>query len=946
MKITAMKCNHMDNPLGFTFDTVVLSWKTASSTAAFQTSARVEIATDATFANVVHDSGARTDIDSIAYTPVPALSLKAATRYFWRVTVTADDGGTATSGTTWFETAKMEEPFMGEWITSPLKDVPTILRREFPLEAGKAIVSARLYASAAGIYEVELNGRKVGDEFLAPFCNKYSAWMQYQTYDVTGMIASGANCIGVLLGDGWYKGRFGFDGGASNLFGDRTGFIGELIVKYEDGTTSCMVSDPSWQSAPSPYTFSSIYDGEWMDAGKCLPGWSSPGFPAEGPAAETLKGFGGWSGTETLDIDKSLLKARLSLPVIVKETRKPIAVLTTPAGETVLDMGQNMVGWVTCEVQVPEGVELVLKFGEILQNGNFYQDNLRQAKQEYRFLSDGKPHTLRPHFTYYGFRFVKVEGWQGMPSVDDFTGCVVFSDMDRTGWLETSDARVNQLISNAVWGQKGNFLDVPTDCPQRDERMGWTGDAQVFCATATFNMDTYAFYRKYLYDMQCEQELSGGPVPIVVPNMIRKADYVMTSSAWADATTIIPWTSYLFSGDKTILQEHYPSMKAYVESLLAQDGGKRLWTPDFSFGDWLAQDGPSSYSAFGGTDIALISTAYYHYSTTLTARAAAVLGNVKDAETYFKLADEIRTAYQEEFLSKRGRLAVDTQTGAVVSLFMDLMADKDRERVAERLHALLKQNNYYLKTGFVGTPYLCRVLSANGYNDTAYKLLLNEKFPSWLYCVNLGATTIWERWNSVQADGLIGDTGMNSLNHYAYGSICEWMYRDMCGLNPLAEAPGFRKVRIAPKPNGRLRFASAKYDSPVGMYESRWEIKPDGTLRFDLTIPFGGTAEVILPDSGMEPQILTRGQYVFEYKPMKEYRIVWSTSTATLGEMLGNPKATEAIGRILPGLAASLTGDLDKNILGSTIREMTGGFGFQLKPEALDELDAALAEMH
>jgi len=446
--------------------------------------------------------------------------------------------------------------------------------------------------------------------------------------------------------------------------------------------------------------------------------------------------------------------------------------------------------------------------------------------------------------------------------------------------------------------------------------------------------------------MQCEQALTGGHVPVVVPNMIRNQGFVMTSSAWADATTIIPWTCYLFSGDATILKEHYPSMKAYIETLRAQDDGSRLWKPAFSFGDWLAQDGPSPYAPIGGTDIHLISTAYYHYSTTLTARAAAVLGNVKDAETFFRLADEIRQAYQDEFLSKTGRLAVDTQTAAVVSLFMDLMADRDRPRVAERLHTLLKENGYYLKTGFVGTPYLCRVLTANGYHDDACKLLLNEKFPSWLYCVNLGATTIWERWNSVQADGLIGDTGMNSLNHYAYGSICEWMFRDLCGINPLPETPGFRRVRIAPKPNGRLAYAVAKHDSPIGIYETRWDILSDGRLRIGVTVPFGGTAEVELPDSGMDVQTLARGHHVFEYPPTREYRFVWSTATATVGEMMANPQVVEIIEGIRPGTFAWFSSVMGMNMHASTFRELAGGFGFQVDAAVLDAMDAALAGMN
>lgn len=950
MKVNTLRLNHLENPLGFMLPSLVFSWKVsleddAESKAVRQRSARLEVSENADFLGLLHDSGNSEVIDSIAYTPVPEIALKPRTRYYWRVTVQADDGSVASSLPAWFETGKIGEPFEALWITSSFTDVPALLRKTFKIEDSKKIASARLYSCAAGLYEAEINGVKIGNEFLAPFCNKYSSWMQVQTYDITKELSSGENFVGVLLGDGWYKGNFGFEGGAGKIFGDRTGFIGEIVIQFTDGTSSVVSSDLTWETSPSYITFSSIYDGEWQDARLYQENWSAKTKPEDSVGSANVKPeLGPWSAVEQLDIDKALLKDRLSIPVIVKETLRPKAIITTPAGETVIDMGQNMVGWLEFVADLPEGEELLLQFGEVLQHGNFYRDNLREAKQEFRYISDGTPRLLRPHFTYYGFRFVKVAGWKGMPSIEDFKGCVVYSDMDRTGWLETSNGKVNQLISNALWGQKGNFLDVPTDCPQRDERMGWTGDAQVFCATATFQMDTYAFFRKYLYDMRCEQELSGGIVPVVVPNMIRSSSAILTSSAWADATTIIPWTSYLFSGDKSILREHYSGMKSYIETIRAQDDGSRLWKPDFSFGDWLAQDAPSPYAPIGGTDIQLISTAYYHYSTMLTARAAAVLGLQEDAETYFGLAAEIREGYRKEFISQRGRLAVDTQTGAVVTLFMELMSEEHRERVAKRLYELLKKNNFYLKTGFVGTPYLCRVLSANGYSDTAYKLLLNEKFPSWLYCVNLGATTIWERWNSVLADGLIGDTGMNSLNHYAYGSICEWMYRDMCGINPLPESPGFRKVRIAQKPNGRLRFAKAKFDSPVGVYETSWEILEDGKLSIKIVVPFGGEAEVLLPDSGRAAFTVVCGTHEFLYMPAREYRFIWTTSIATIGEMLDNEDVMAVIDSISLKVRSYCSSVIGMNMHSSTLREQLGKFGFPCDSDTLNRIDAELKE--
>ncbi|NTV91333.1 MAG: family 78 glycoside hydrolase catalytic domain, partial [Clostridiales bacterium] len=466
MEINRMKCSHLTNPLGFTLHKPSFSWVVDAPEASTVTAGQVQIAYDDCFEDIVYDSGKIAGIDSIAYTP--GLRLKPRTRYFWRVTAWTD-AGEIMSPVAWFETSKMEEPWTAKWITPDWEDknLHPLLRKSFSLKG--EIASARVYICGLGLYELQINGEKAGDEFLAPFCNAYDKWLQYQTYDVTAMLKAGGNAIGVMLGNGWYKGRFGFDGYKDNIYGDTMALLCELEVEYTDGSRETIISDESWKAAPGFVIDSNIYDGETQDAGKVIDGWSLPGFED-----------GSWTGMKPAALGYDRLEARRSVPVRIMEEIKPVRVIKTPAGETVLDMGQNMVGWLRFKADMPEGAEILLQYGEELQNGCFYRENLRTAKAEFRYVSNGRPAVVQPYFTFYGFRYVKVEGMAGEINPEDFTGCVVHSDMERTGTIETSNESVNRLFLNALWGQKGNFLDVPTDCPQRDERMGWTGDAQVF----------------------------------------------------------------------------------------------------------------------------------------------------------------------------------------------------------------------------------------------------------------------------------------------------------------------------------------------------------------------------------------------------------------------------------------------------------------------------------
>ncbi|MEO8608136.1 MAG: family 78 glycoside hydrolase catalytic domain [Chloroflexota bacterium] len=837
MNITHLKTNHIINPLGFAIDKPTFSWMVDDTRDMVQTAAQIVVSQDSDFKQVTFDSGKvdGNEIDSLAY--YPPLSLQPRTRYFWKVRVWGETEN-AESEAAWFETAKMDENWGAQWITPDLEDnrVHPILYQHFDLPAG--VIAARAYICGLGLYHFELNGKKVGDEYFTPYCNAYDQWIQYQTFDISDELTVGSNLVSVMLGNGWYKGRYGANGGAVDFYGDRFALICEMHFTLENGEVLIVVTDPSWSAQPSPVIDSSIFDGETYDAR------ISKVVPAPGKTA----------AVKPIEIDMTRLEARRSLPVGINEEIKPLALIHTPAGETVLDMGQNMTGWLRFRTSAPADTHIHFQFGEVLQGGNFFRDNLRTAKAEYIYIADGTDVVVEPYFTFYGFRYVKISGWVGAINLDDFTGCVIYSRMDMLGEIETSNEKVNQLFRNALWGQKGNFLDIPTDCPQRDERLGWTGDTQIFAGTACFNMDSVAFFSKYAYDLGKEQSKTGGMVPHIVPmsNLSHGG-----SSAWGDVATILPWTVYEFSGDIAILEQQFESMRAWVDYIKGVDetsGGRRLWTEGAHFGDWLALDGDDPASRKGGTPDGFIASAFYCYSARLVADAAEVLGKSEEVDSYRRLSAEVKAAIQAEYFTATGRLAIPTQTGYVLALFMELAPDAQQERLKNDLIARLNQDKQHLRTGFVGTPYLCRVLSNIGANDLAYKLLLNEDYPSWLYAVNLGATTIWERWNSINPDGSISSTGMNSLNHYAYGSIVEWMYRDMCGLNPSTGSDGvtgFRHARIAPKPDKSLQWARARYRSAAGLYESGWHIDDAGQLTIEIQIPFNASARVVLPNVHM-----------------------------------------------------------------------------------------------
>ena len=651
MQITEIKINGMKNPVGYEFNTMRVSWKVRNIEAKKQTYAKVEVAEDKTFEKIAAEKEG-TELNSAS--EKLEITLQPRTRYYVRVTVENELGEKAVSDSAYFETAKMNEAWNAKWITTAEEDkVHPVFIKNFSTEItdGKEVKSARLYISGLGLFTASLNGKKIGNEVLTPYYSDYHEEEQYLTFDVTEGIQK-ENKLEVSLGNGWYKGKFGLAGQIEN-FGNRFLLIAELHLTYTNGEEQVIVTDDTWSYIGSDIEDDSIYDGEIIN--HLL--W------AEQENAEKKAVL----ADETIQIGK--LVARYSLPVKEMEDMPVKEIIHTPAGETVLDFGQNFAGYITFTNHQKKGTKLVFDFGEILQNGNFYNENYRSAKSQFVYLSDGREELVRPSFTYFGFRYVRVQGWEGELNKTDILGKAVYSEMDTTGKIETGHAVVNRLFLNAMWGQKSNSLDFPTDCPQRDERLGWCGDAQVFCRTAAYNMDTAAFYSKFIHDLRLAQNKAGGILPGVIPVFMPGTE--IASSVWSDIATFLPDTLYEYYGDKEALKEYYPMMKDWVDWITEQDqarGQQYLYNFGNQLGDWLALDGRTEQSMEGGTDEYFIGSCYYSMSVKKTARAAEILGFEEDAKVYNELYQKIYDAILREYFTESGRLAIDTQTGYLVSL--------------------------------------------------------------------------------------------------------------------------------------------------------------------------------------------------------------------------------------------------------------------------------------
>ena len=850
LAVKNLRCEYQADPVGIDVRKPRLSWQLESSErGVMQTSYEVRVAgseEQLAKGKPIWGSGKQTS-DASIQVEYGGPALESGKVYYWQVRV-ADNQGHLTA---WSKTAHWEmgllEPvdWKAKWITPNLEEDETksnpapMLRREFSVK--KKVERARLYASAMGLYEMELNGKRVGDEYFTPGWTSYDFRYQYQTYDVTGLLKNGTNCLGAMLGDGWFRGRIAW-GGKRNSYGKKLALLAQLVIRYTDGTQEIVGTDDNWKASTGPILESDIYNGETYDARLEKTGWKEAGYDDKA-----------WKSVTVMDAPKAKVVAQAGPAVKEIEEIQPAKILKTPAGDTVIDMGQNMVGWVKFRVTAPAGTTITLRHAEVLDSaGNFYTENLRSAQEKIRYTTKGQgPEIYQPHFTFQGFRYVAVSGWPGEVKAEDFTGVVVHSAMARTGNFESSSPLLNQLQHNIIWGQKGNFVDVPTDCPQRDERLGWTGDAQVFAGTASFNHDTAWFYTKWLKDVALDQE-DDGAVPYVIPNVLshetRKGE--AASAGWADVAVVLPWTVYQAFGDKRILEEQYPSMKAWVEYMRRQAGESYLWKSGSSFGDWLAFATTRADYPGATTDKDLIQTAYFARSTALLAKTAKVLGKTEGAKEYESLEEKIKRAFQEEFVTSKGRLSSNTQTAYALALAFDLLPEAMRPEAAARLAADVKKFGH-LTTGFLGTPVLCQALSDYGYLDEAYLLLNRKEYPSWLYPVTKGATTIWERWDGAKPDGSFQNPSMNSFNHYAYGAIGEWMYRVVAGIEIDEKQPGYKHILIQPRPGGGLTYAKASVETLYGHVESGWKLA-DGKMTLHVEVPPNTTATVRLSKAKLE----------------------------------------------------------------------------------------------
>lgn len=848
LEVIELRCEYRINPVGLDVTNPRISWKLRSDERAVMQSAyEIEVAEEQDFHTVLWESGKVISEQSV-HVELDGLNVVSRKRYHYRIRVRSTSGdNSGWSEPAYFETGILDNTeWRAEWIgvikneaelegkpESPSERSP-LLRKGFEVKGG--VKQARVYASALGIYELEINGSRVGDSYFTPGWTSYKHRLQVQTYDVTHQLATGENAIGAMLGNGWYKGPLAWENHHC-LYGNRQALFLELHIAYADGTEQIVTTDASWRTGGSPILMSELYHGETYDARLEQPGWSSAGFDDVG-----------WDEVAVIAQSNEVLIAQENETVKKIEEIKAIELIKTPLGETVIDFGQNMVGWVRFTVEGAAGREVEIHHAEVLDSeGNFYTENMRAAKQTIKYvLKGGEPETFEPHFTFQGFRYVRLVGFPEPIRLEDFTGVVLHSDMASTGRFECSDPLVNQLQHNIEWGLKGNFLDVPTDCPQRDERLGWTGDAQMFIRTAAYLKNVAPFFTKWNRDLAADQREDGG-VPFVIPHVLNEDSH--SSAAWGDAAVICPWTIYLCYGDKRILEEQYGSMKAWVEYIRGQGDNEYLWNTGFHFGDWLGLDSkPDTY--VGATDRDYIATAFYAYSVSLLQKAAAVIGETEDASKYGELYEKIVAAFAEEFFTPSGRSSVPTQTAQVLGLTFGILDDKAKKRATAKLMELLEESKFHLTTGFVGTPYLNHALSDNGQNDAAYKLLLQQDYPSWLYPVTKGATTIWEHWDGIKEDGSFWSKDMNSFKHYAYGAIGDWLYRSVAGIDTDEQAAGYKRIMIRPRPGDGLTWADGRLDSMYGEIRSYWK-KTDGGMELEVSVPANTTAEIHLPGADL-----------------------------------------------------------------------------------------------
>jgi alpha-L-rhamnosidase len=854
-----LRVEHLDDPLGIRTTAPRLSWRLPDG-------AREQHAYRITADNG-WDSGWVDSAQSLLV-PYAGPPLSSSQRVEWRVTVETDLGQSPESAPAWFETGLLwTEDWLASWVEpgqmpdGPAGERPAALLR-FEFDVDRPVVSARLHATAQGIYEAFLNGERIGDAELTPGFTQYDARLQVQTYDVTEAVRAGANVLGAVLADGWFRGQIGITRSAEQ-WGSRLALLAQLHLTHEDGTVTVVGTGPGWRSAVGHVVAADLIAGERWDLTRLQRGWDAPGFD-DFAWDDVVVGEHGVAGL----VDSP------APPVRRVEEIVPVSVTRLDANRQIVDLGQNINGWVRLTNLGPAGTTVTLTHGEWLgPDGDVTTDHLRPAVpflpeplpagQVDQVVSFGVPgEVFEPRRTTHGFQYVRVEGHPDDLTPADVLGVVVHTDMRRTGWFVSSDERVNRFHEAAVWSFRDNACDVPTDCPHR-ERGPWTGDWQLYVPTAAFLYDVAGFSTKWLRDVAVDQWPDG-----TIANQSPSArgegrdspiSFLNGSAGWGDAAVIVPWELYRAYGDVQVLDELWPTMVAWLDRVERMARTQRhpdraarspeaapheqyLWDTGFHWGEWLVPgEDVGDFRAFVAADKGEVATAYYAYSSGLMARIAGLLGRTDDAARYAELSEHVRTAWQAEYLDADGRLVPDTQADHVRALAFDLVPAELRPAVADRLVELIRKADTHLGTGFLATPYLLPVLADTGHLDVAYELLLQDSEPGWLVMVDRGATTVWERWNGVSTDGV----PYESLNHYSKGAVISFLHRYTAGIELLE--PAYRRFRIRPRPGGGLTSAEAALESPYGRIESAWRLS-GGAFELRIAVPAGTSAEVVLPD--------------------------------------------------------------------------------------------------
>lgn len=833
--VAAPTAEHHREPFGIGESSPRLSWRTAAPTGWTQHAYQIE----ATRAEGTYRTDWVTSADSVLVPwPLPPLTSREACAIRVRVRGAGEPAGD------WSPPLPIEAGLLapGDWTAQAISPQgnaierrPPLLRKEFT--AAGDIARARLYVTAHGLYEIEINGRRVGDHALAPGWTSYHHRLRYQTHDVTEHLHAGANAIGAWLSDGWFRGRLGFGGGHADLYGDRVALLAQLEIVHRDGSVTVIGTDTSWRAGRGPILASGLLDGETYDAREELPGWSSPGFDD-----------GHWSPVELVPRDPATLVAPTGPPVRCTEEIAPVLVTALDADRLLVDFGQNLVGRVRLTVSGPAGHTVVVRHAEVLQEGELCVRPLRGAASTDRYtLRGGGPETWEPRFTLHGFRYAEITGWRGGDPHRDITARVHHTDMARTGWFACSDEQVNRLHENVVWSLRGNFVDLPTDCPQRDERLGWTGDIQIFAPTAAFLYDCHGMLASWLRDVAVEQH-ADGTVPWYVPEIPGGEQWTPArpGAGWGDVVALTPWDLYRASGDTGLLAAQYDSARRWVDLVTALADESGLWNRGYQLGDWLDPFAPPDDPGAGLTDRHLIATAYHAWSLRHVAWTAGVLGRHDERDHYAALAERVRLAFVDAYVLPDGLMTSDTQTAYAVALQFGLLPGAAaRATAGRRLAELVAEGGHTIRTGFIGTPLVAPALSATHHHDTAYALLLQRECPSWLYALRHDATTVWERWDSMLPDGTVNPGEMTSFNHYALGAVAQWLHRTVAGLE--ASGPGYRDIVFRPRPGGGLTWAHAAHESPYGRVEIRWELA-GSELTVAATVPTGATGRIEWPD--------------------------------------------------------------------------------------------------